>query len=258
MSRLSAVRHIFRAELSREFDPETLVGIAGVLLTGVALQFATFVIRNGQPGTDLHPSAADFLLPFRLFVPISAVLFTYATVASEQTGGTLRLLLAAPYDREEVLLGKLTSRLLLTVVPASLGVVSVAAAVAYFGPVDPKTFVLFALGTLVLGATFVSTSLFFSVTYAEDTKKALVNAAGLVVVSVFVWPVLTNVLTVLLGLPKTANAALSVTMPTSAYEHLVTAASPSLVTAVAVGALGFWCLAPFAYARTAFDGLDLA
>lgn len=258
MIQRDAIAHVNRVELSKKFDLGTVLAITAVLVTVVGTGFATFYIRQNASAEIKPPGMAEFIFPFILFVPIGAVLFTYATVSDEQTSGSLRMSLAAPYDRQTVLLGKALSSLLLSILPAIVGYLAVVVAVSYFGPIEPLTATVFAVGTALMTVAFVNTTLYFSVQYANHTPKALVNAAGFVVISVFIWPIVTNLLTILLSLPETASAAVGLSMPTPAYQHLIEEGFNSVVSMVAVASLAFWCVVPFVVARRRFERLDVA
>lgn len=115
----------------------------------------------------------------RLFIPLTAIVVSYASVIGERESGTLKLLLSLPHSRLDVLLGKLAGRSGVVVVPVLIGF-GVAAPIFPLLGVTFKAvhFAQFALLTVAIGVVFVALSVGVSAA-VETSRRAVV---GLVIV----------------------------------------------------------------------------
>jgi ABC-2 type transport system permease protein len=130
----------------------------------------------------------------RLFVPLIGIVVAYASVIGERESGTLKLLLSLPHSRLSVVLGKVAGRGAVVGLPVLLGFLVAAPVFPLLGVrFEPISFALFALITVVLGATFVSLAV--GVSAASDTnRRVIVTLVGLYAVFTLLWGRVTNTL----------------------------------------------------------------
>lgn len=142
-----------------------------------------------QTGEQLSSNAfVNLLATFIAFViPIVAIVLAYASVAGERDSGTLKLLLALPHTRRDIVLGKVLGRSAVIVLPILLGFLA-AAIVFVITPVSLElaNFVAFALLSALLGVVFVSLSVGISAA-AGSRRRAMLGNVGLFVVFALFW-----------------------------------------------------------------------
>ncbi|MEM4781918.1 MAG: ABC transporter permease [Halalkalicoccus sp.] len=120
-------------------------------------------------------------------IPIVAIVLAYAAVAGERDSGTLKLLLALPHSRRDVLLGKIVGRSAVIVLPVLLGFLG-AAVVFLVTPVTLElgNYVLFALLSALLGVVFVSLAVGISAA-ASTRRQAMLGNVGVFVTFALFW-----------------------------------------------------------------------
>lgn len=120
-------------------------------------------------------------------IPIVAVVLAYAAVAGERDSGTLKLLLALPHSRRDVVLGKIVGRSAVIVLPILLGFLA-AAVVFLITPVSLEigNYVVFALLSALLGVVFVSLAVGISAA-ADSRRRAMLGNVGIYVVFALFW-----------------------------------------------------------------------
>jgi ABC-2 type transport system permease protein len=151
---------------------------------------AIFVSLGRLPG--VVPEGGGFpgalVSPLRLLVPLAGILVGYRAVVGERASGQLKILLALPNARFEVVLGKVLGRVTLlsatATVGAAVGYVSVVLFGGSAGLVDYATVIALAL---LLQATFVAVSVGLSAGIGSETVVAAV-ALGLGVLFTTLWP----------------------------------------------------------------------
>lgn len=125
--------------------------------------------------------------PVSLLVPIIAIVVAYPSIIRERTSGTLKLLLALPHARSDVVLGKLVGRSAVVAAPILLGFVAsfliILPAASGFGL---SSYVKFALLTALLGVVFVAISVSISAVASND-RRAMVGTVGTYLFMVFLW-----------------------------------------------------------------------
>lgn len=122
-----------------------------------------------------------------VLVPIIAIVVTYASITREQESGTLKLLLALPHSRADVVVGKLLGRSAVVALPIAFGFL-IASIVLI--PSTPGAaiwrFGAFALLTVILGVVFVGLSLGISAA-ADSDRQAMVGSVGVFMAGSVFW-----------------------------------------------------------------------
>ena len=120
-------------------------------------------------------------------IPLIALVVSYNAVVGERESGSLKLLLALPHSRGDVVFGKVVGRAGAIAVPVSVGFL-LPGLVAAIGPLSlrPGTFVGYILLTLLLSAAFVAIAVGFSSAVASN-RLAIGGAVGLYFLFVPLW-----------------------------------------------------------------------
>ena len=120
-------------------------------------------------------------------IPLIALVVSYNAVVGERESGSLKLLLALPHSRADVVFGKVLGRAGAIAVPISVGFL-LPALVAALGPLSlqPLTFFGYILLTLVLSSAFVAIAVGFSAGVASN-RLAIGGAVGLYFLFVPLW-----------------------------------------------------------------------
>lgn len=153
-----------------------LSALFAILIGGSAYIFVT----SSQDPSGL---STDQFLPLfgqvgALMIPLVAIVVAYNSVIGERDSGTMKLLLALPHSRLDVVLGKTVGRSAVVALPVLAGfalgaVVFLATGVSFaFG-----NYLAFAALTAILGAIFVTIAVGFSAG-AASSRRAVVGAVG--------------------------------------------------------------------------------
>ncbi len=202
------------------------------------------VVQLGAAGDELTTNVFVSLMrdTMTLLVPIIAVVLAYASVTGERDSGTLKLLLALPHSRRDVVAGKALGRGAVLVLPVLAGFV--VAAVVYLATpvsVDAWPFVAFAVLTALLGLVFVAISVGVSAG-SRSSRASMIGAVGVYVLFTLFWNQFAN------GLVRLANdhagvegaarvklhLVVKVLNPTQAYKTLVDSVTISLPADAAI------------------------
>lgn len=168
-----------------------LAAILSLLLAIGPVLIATDFIQV-QQAQDAGPITTDLYIQLVLgvltfFVPIVAIILAYASISGERESGTLKLLLALPHSRLDVVIGKALGRG--TVVTVPILVAFVVAAVAILAtPLEFRfgNYVAFALLTVVLGLAFVGLSVGISAA-AKTSRRAMIGTVSVFVLFTLLW-----------------------------------------------------------------------
>ncbi|QPV61544.1 ABC transporter permease [Halosimplex litoreum] len=217
-----------------------------------------------------------------LFVSLTAIVVCYKAIAGEREIGSVKLLLALPHRRRDVLFGKLLGRMAVLSLALAIGLaVGFGFAFAMLGSLDVVTVGLFLVATLLFTAVYVSVVVGISAT-TGSTSRATTLAIGFFVVFEFLWDV------VPIGVVYVANGfALPQQMPdwtflvmqvppSTAYTAVLTALLPDVAASLptqtfagagidafyAVPEIGFvvlavWLVVPLAVGYARFSSADL-
>lgn len=122
-----------------------------------------------------------------IIVPLTAIVIAYASLTRERESGTLKLMLALPHSRDDVVFGKLLGRSAVIAVPVLIGfLVSLLTLIPVVSGIDFLTYVQFALLTALLGVVFVGISVGFSAA-VDSNQQAILGAGGTFAVFWFAW-----------------------------------------------------------------------
>lgn len=122
-----------------------------------------------------------------VLVPIIAIVVTYASITREQESGTLKLLLALPHSRADVVVGKLLGRSAVVALPIAFGFLIAGIVLLPSTPTGAIwRFGAFALLTVILGVVFVGLSLGISAA-ADSDRQAMVGSVGVFMAGSVFW-----------------------------------------------------------------------
>lgn len=217
-----------------------------------------------------------------LFVTLTAIVVSYKSIAGEREIGSVKLLLALPHTRRDVLLGKLLGRTAVLSVAVAIGLlVGFGLGSLLLGTVEAVPILLFLLVTLLFSAVFTSIVVSISAT-TGSTSRATTLAVGFFLLFELLWGAIpTAIVYVANGfsmpeqLPDWVFLVMQVP-PSAAYVSALTAVLPEMVesapTQSVAGAdfdafyatpeigfvvLAFWLLVPPAIGYYRFDRADL-
>lgn len=169
---------IARKEVSDASRSLVLWIVSGLFLLFALVIAGAFVILTdiegpgGEPATALD-AMAFVISPVSLFAPIIALLVGYKAIVGERDSGSLKVLLALPHTRWDVMFGKLLGRTFVVAVPVALAFVVMGILFSVFVElVSIAEFViLFALSVLFASA-FVSIAIAISGAVRSSTVAA--------------------------------------------------------------------------------------
>jgi ABC-2 type transport system permease protein len=209
-----------------------LVAVFGLLAVGSSYYFAEVAPPGGEGDPTTVAVLVSMAFPVIIVLPVVATMVGYKAVVGERESGSLRFLLGLPHSRRDVLLGKFVGRTGVVTVSLAAGLLvgglTLAVLLGGFAVVD---YLLFALVTVLLGATFVSVAVTFS-TVVRSSSVATAAAIALVLLFVFLWELLVSLVRIVgqeLGLYAPADGVppaiqfLSAANPTNAFLNAVTA-----------------------------------
>jgi ABC-2 type transport system permease protein len=166
-------------------------------------------------------------------VAILALVSGYASIISERRSGSMKILLGLPFDRAEVLVGKMLGRTAVIAVGVAVGFVTIAVSVAVFIGVPRLVdflwrFLGLFLLTVLLGAVY--TVLAVSVSAVVSTRRrAMLSVVGLFFVTQAVWTGITQFVYLLFGgggvpvRPPDWYLFLTYLAPSAAYTRVASA-----------------------------------
>jgi ABC-2 type transport system permease protein len=134
---------------------------------------------------------AQFISEFRTvsgwIVPGIAIVMAYASITDERDSGSMKVLLALPHSRRDLVLGKVIGRSGVAIVPIMVGLVVAAILLFVFGSQFVIfDFLFFSSMTLFLGIVFTAMSVGLSA-FMGSNRRAIFASAGMFVVFVLAW-----------------------------------------------------------------------
>lgn len=249
---------------------------------GMAYLYSAIFATNPQGDVSVLGLLVFLLAPVGLLVPLIGLMISYKSVVGERESGSIKLMLSLPHTRSEVVFGKLLGRAAAVVVAIAIGfAVAAVVTLVEYGELEPVSYVLFVLLTMLFALVYVSIGVGFSTLFAS-ASRALAGAIGLFVLLEIVWDFVPLVLYYFVnGLsmegyfpqPPDWVQFLSVLAPSQGYSNAVTALIPDLPQGPAGGAaapdafflqnwfglvvLLFWLVVPVALGSLRFQRADL-
>lgn len=255
-----------------------------LLIVGVSVAYATFDVVGGDPsalGLIFFVASA-----IGTFVSLAALIVCYRSIAGERESGSMKLLLALPHTRRDVVFGKLVGRTGVLAVPIVLALlVGSGLGMALLGDVAPVATVLFGLVAVLFALAYAGIMVGVSATTGSTTRAAAL-AVGFFLFAEVLWDVvILAVVFVAEGfqLPTGPGAAfpdwtylLFQLSPSNAFVTSLTAVIPDAPTTaagpapsagqldaffatpwIAVLVLVFWAVVPVLLGYWRFVGADL-
>lgn len=166
------------------------------VLWGITLTFVAFLAMSLLAAEQLFPPDVVVDIPkllagvamlAQMFIPGVALVVGYMAVVGERRSGSLRLLLSYPFNRTDVILGKLLGRTLITLGALIIGLTVAGGLIVYLHEwPDPAQFGFFFATGILLAVTF--TVFAIGVSAAVSTRgRAMAVAIGSFVVMTFFW-----------------------------------------------------------------------
>jgi len=208
-----------------------LSALSIVVFAGAAI--GQLYLGDGQSPQQSQGLLQGFLFFLKqgtgILIPLTAIVVAYASVTRERESGTMKLLLALPHSRDDVVLGKLVGRSAVVTLPVLIGFfVAFLALLPAASGVNFLLYTQFALLTALLGLVFVGISVGVSAA-ANSNQQAIVGAGGLFGAFWFLWNYfvsgINRALTDVFSLSTTSQYQLRLTLkllnPIQAYKTLV-------------------------------------
>lgn len=173
----------------KEFD-ETIQSrvllILGFVFIG-ALGLVTIGYRLIAPRPTSETLVVYQLELTQWLIPVAALVGGYDAIVGEREAGTLGLLFGFPFTRGEVLCGKLLGRFAAVAAPVLVGLLgSMVLAVFLYPSVDPGTFGMVLIASVLLVAVFVSIAVSVSAV-SRSAVRVVVTVVGIFVLFLFLW-----------------------------------------------------------------------
>lgn len=220
-----------------------LTAIFVLLAVGVAAAYASFPAELA--GGDTTASGLAFFLANTVggFVAIAAILTCYKSIAGERESGSIKLTLALPHSRRDVVLGKVLGRTGVLAVPVvGSTIVGAALGSVLIGAVAPLVLVGLTVATLLFVVTYVAVMVGLSAMTGSSARAAALTV-GFFVVFELMWEIVTIALIFVtsgFSLPNPAAWPAWVFLvnqvpPTSAFLTTLTALLPDAAGGVSMG-----------------------
>lgn len=252
--------------------------VALITLIIFLLSFLTRGATSSQVLNTVH-------ILFSYLIPLIAFVMAHGAIVGERESGSIKLLLALPHDRAEVVLGKVIGRSTALVVPLTIGLLLPAIGMLLGGAqVQWSTYIGYLLLTALVGIAFVSIAVGFS-SALESRFQVLIGAFSFYFVFVVLWRLLNQasfmILLYLIGSwpdwmpvgPGEAFQTARLVSPTGDYFILKKALFSGLLfapqipqgarvadastQAIALLMLGVWIVLPMAVGIYVFEKVDL-
>lgn len=179
--------------------------LLGLTAFFILLVSAVVYLMRPGPGQTIPTSALLGSIYIRdalvtTLIPLIALVVSYNAVVGERETGSLKLLLALPHSRADVVFGKVVGRAGAIAMPVSVGFL-LPALVAAIGPLSLQvgTFLGYILLTLLLSSAFVAIAVGFSAAVSSN-RFAIGGAVGLYFLFVPLWGAIQFPLRLYLGM----------------------------------------------------------
>lgn len=253
-----------------ERSVKLLLGLVAVVIVVSAY---VYPLAGDEPFTTAR--FAGFVVdPLSTVVPIVGVLLGYNAVVSDRESGALKLALALPHSRRDLVVGKFLGRAgLLSVATVAAMAVGGALVVYPFGELDLLPFLGFVGLTVAFGGIWTGIGIAASLAVATK-RRALVLAFGLFFLFVMAWDSMAAALRVGLNVAGVLDGDLPAPLqfvvglePGHVFQRLTTGfVDPSASLSgpwylgewIALVLFACWLIGPLGLAYRRFDGSDLA
>lgn len=200
------------------------LGIAAITF----VLFLTVPVYMGMSRTNA-PGDADFfsVVGFVVFlVPLSALMMSYDAIAGERELGSLKLLLALPYTRRDVVTGMAVGRAAVVGTATMVGIFTATIAFLVFGgTVQVGSYLSFIVLVLLLTAAYTASGVCFSAA-SPTSNRAMATSVGFLLLTLIGWSSIAQLLRYVLngfsrpsgGRPEWAVAVDSLS-PIQAYSN---------------------------------------
>lgn len=143
-----------------------------VVVAGAFVLVSNLEGPQGEPTTALD-AMAFIISPVSLFAPIIALLVGYKAIVGERDSGSLKVLLALPHTRWDVMFGKLVGRTVVMAIPVAIAFVVMGVIISVFvEPVAVGEFVLLFVLSILFATAFVSIAIAISGAVRSSTVAA--------------------------------------------------------------------------------------
>jgi ABC-2 type transport system permease protein len=283
MSWVAVARKDFRDALRSR----ALWGLSAVFLLLVGVFAVAYATVDEVSGGD--PSALGLIFfvasAIGTFVSLAAIVVCYRAIAGERESGSMKLMLALPHTRRDVVVGKLVGRTAVLAVPIVVALlVGSVLGTALLGELAPVATLLFGAVALLFALTYAGIMVGLSATTGSTTRAATFAIGFFIVVEVLWDGILLGLVFLTSGfqLPTPGEFPawlfpLSQLTPSTGFVTSLSAVIPDAPTAAAAGsgpgpgqldavfatpwigvvALLFWVVVPVALGYWSFQRADL-
>lgn len=184
-----------RKEVSDASRSLVLWIVSALFLLFAIVVAGAFVLVSDLEGPGSEPATAldamvFIISPISLFAPIIALLVGYKAIVGERDSGSLKVLLALPHTRWDVMFGKLAGRTVVMAIPVVIAFLVMGAIISVFVELVAigEFLVLFAL-SILFATAFVSIAIAISGAVRSSTVAAAAMF-GIFALFFLVWDVL--------------------------------------------------------------------
>jgi len=219
------------ADASRSRVLWGLTALLIVLLSYALVRIQRLDMPELDAGQVAEIAVGTITGPIAWLVPIAALVAGYMSIVGERRSGSIKLLFGQPFDRDEVLVGKIVGRAGVVAVAVVAAFIALAVLLfGFFGTIPIAAFLWLVAMTIVLGAVFAALAVSISAV-AATRRRAVAAAVGFYAVFHVAWTGVVGLGTILLGgfsgaQPPSWYLFLSYLSPTAAYTRTVAIVLP--------------------------------
>lgn len=156
--------------------------VAFVLLLAVPVYMG--MSRTSTPGDADLFSALGFVI---ILVPLASLMMSYDAIAGERELGSLKLLLAQPYTRRDVVAGTAVGRVAVVGTATVVGIVAATVVfLAFGGRLGVTSYVAFLALVVLLAGAYTSSAVCFSAA-SPTSNRAMATSVGFFLLTLAGW-----------------------------------------------------------------------